>query len=243
MKKFFLSKIRLTYYYPIFFLLFITVLSLMPKQKLDGGPLTLFSVNSFLLAFYLGPILAGQKTRIDELAKAIRNEAITFFNIAILAHDLSAETKHHIKDSARDYLRASARSHKPAQGEAEYEKLLRYCIDYKGKDADQVKKIRDVLVANQQNRGQLSVLLQATVFSHEWFVLLVLFCITLSYILIIDYGQNVVLHIVAAFLCTGLSLLLLILAKLATLTHKKALVIWKPFDRLLASDFKHIDQA
>ncbi len=242
MKNFFLTKVRLTYYYPCLFIIFVLLIMFVPKQQLSGGPLALFSINSFLLAFYLGPILAGQKSRIDELAKTIRSESIAFFNIAIQSQGLTKETKHEVKNLARTYLKASSKAQKPVEGEVEYEKMIRYCLEYKGKDADQIVKIRDILVANQQNRGQLSLLLMARVFSHEWFVLLVLFAITVSYVVIIDYGRELILTLVAALLCTGLTLLMLILEKLNTLTHKKAKTMWAPFDNLLATDFKHIDE-
>lgn len=131
--------------------------------------------------------------------------------------------------------------HRAAEGEAQYETLLRFCIDYQGKDRDAITKIQDTLIKNQENRSQLSLLLRAGVFSHEWFVLLVLLSITLSYIVVIDYGDMLLLHIVAALLCTGLGLLIIILAKLATLTHKKAKPVWQPLKRLLQTDFKHLD--
>ncbi len=241
MKNFFLTKVRLTYYYPVFFILFLTIILVAPQAQLSGSQLALFSVNSFLLAFYLGPILNGQKTRIDELGKIIRNEAIAFFNLAIQTQSLKPATKAKIKEMAQRYLKSSIHNHKPAEGEKEYEDLLRYCIDYDGKDKDGVKKIQEILIKNQENRSAFSMQLKSGVFSHEWFVLLVLFSITLSYIVIIDYGDMFLLSVVAALLCTGLSLLLLILAKLATLTHKKAKTVWQPLDRLLATDFKHIE--
>ncbi len=243
MKNFFLSKVRLTYYYPTLFLLFFVILMVVQKVDLSGSQLALFSVNSFLLAFYLGPILSGQKGRIDELGKIIRNEAIAFFNLAVQTQPLGHDTKKKIKEMARSYLNASIRNRKPAEGEREYEELLRYCIDYEGKDKDGVKKIQEILIKNQENRSAFSMQLKSAVFSHEWFVLLVLFTITLSYIVIIDYGEALLLTVVAALLCTGLSLLLLILAKLATLTHKKAKTIWQPLDRLVDTDFKHIEPA
>ena len=241
MKTFLLTKVRLSAYYPIFFIFFLAVIYFAPKLQLTSSQLTLFSVNSFLLAFYLGPIMNGQKQRLDDLAKSIRSEAIALFSVAIQSQNMDPETKREVKIMARNYLRACTRTHSVAEGEKEYENLLRYCIDYKGKSKEPVKKVQDVLVANEQNRSQLSSLLQQNVFSHEWFVLFVLSVITLSYIVVIDYGSNILLNVVAALLCTGLSLLFLILEKLNTLTHKKAKPIWKPFDKLLDSDFKRID--
>lgn len=189
----------------------------------------------------MGPILSGQKARVDELGKIIRNEAIAFFNLAVQTQDLNPATKKKVKEMAQSYLMASVRNRKPAEGEKEYEALLRYCIDYKGKDRDIVKKIQEILIKNEENRSAFSMQLKSAVFSHEWFVLLVLFSITLAYILLIDYGSVFILSVVAALLCTGLSLLLMILAKFATLTHKKAKTIWAPLDRLLATGFKHIE--
>lgn len=203
--------------------------------------MALFSVNSFLLAFYLGPILAGQKQRIDELAKSIRSEAIAFYSLAVTSHELEPKTKKHIKELANDYLRASIRSRKPGEGEKQYEEMLRYCIDYEGKDKDLVRKIQEALIKNQENRSAFAMQLRNGVFSHEWFVLFVLFGITLSYVVMIDFHGVVLLNIVAAFLCTGVSLLLIILAKLTTLTHKKAKTIWQPLDRLIETNFKHIE--
>lgn len=242
MKHFFLTKVRLTYYYPTLFLLFLGVILLAPTVVLNGGQLTLFTVNSFLLGFYLGPILGGQKQRIEDLAKTIRLESIAFFTLAVQSQELADVTKQKIKLLARRYLQASVRSRKPVEGEKEYEELLRFCIDYQGKDKDQIKKIQETLIKNEDNRAQLSALLRNGVFSHEWFVLAILMGITLSFVIVIDYGSSILLTVVAALLCTGLTLLFIILAKLTTLTHKKAKPIWQPFDRLLETDFKHIDK-
>lgn len=241
MKNFLLSKVRLSAYYPILFIIFLAVVWLAPKLQLSGGQLTLFSVNSFLLAFYLGPIMSSQKSRMDDLAKVIRNEAIAFFSVAIKSQDMTPETKREIKSMGKRYLESCLRTRNVAEGEKEYENMIRYCIDYKGKSEEEITKVQQILIDNQQNRSQLSSLLQMNVYSHEWFVLFVLSIITLAYIVIIDYGQNTLLNVVAALLCTGLTMLLLILEKLNTLTHKKARQIWKPFDKLLDTDFKRID--
>jgi hypothetical protein len=241
MKTFLLTKVRLTAYYPIFFIAFLIIILATPKIALSGGQLTLLTVNSFLLAFYLGPIMAGQKQRLDDLAKVIRSEAIAFFNFAIQSQDMVPEVKRDVKSMSKKYLEACVHSRKVAEGEREYEALLRYCIDYKGKSQEKVDKAQQILVDNQQNRSQLSAQLQNNVYSHEWFVLMVLSIITLAYIVVIDYGHNVLLNGVAALLCTGLALLLLILEKLNSLTHKKAKPIWKPFEKLLDTDFKRID--
>ena len=241
MKTFLLTKVRLSAYYPVFFLGFLALILATPKIALSGGQLTLLTVNSFLLAFYLGPIMAAQKQRLDDLAKAIRSEAIAFFSIAIQAQDMTTEVKRQVKGMSKKYLESCLHTRAVAEGEREYEALLRYCVDYKGKSQEKVDKVQQILIDNQQNRSQLSSLLQMNVYSHEWFVLCVLSAITLSYIVVIDYGHNILLNGVAALLCTGLALLLLILEKLNTLTHKKAKPVWKPFEKLLDTDFKRID--
>jgi hypothetical protein len=87
----------------------------------------------------------------------------------------------------------------------------------------------------------LNMQLKNVVFSNEWMIIFMLFSITLSFILLLDTGDNLVLRFVAALLCTGLTMLLMILAKLSTLTHKKAKEIWVPFQKLLASRFYRID--
>jgi hypothetical protein len=241
MKTFLLKKVRLSAYYPVFFFLFLAIILATPKISLSGGQLTLLTVNSFLLAFYLGPIMSAQKQRLDDLAKVVRNEAIVFFSIAVQSQDMTPEVKREVKGMAKKYLESCVHTRDVAEGEKEYENLLRYCIDYKGKSQEKVDKVQQILVDNQQNRSQLSSLLQAQVYSHEWFVLIVLSAITIAYVVVIDYGHNILLNAVAALLCTGLALLLLILEKLNSLTHKKAKPIWHPFEKLLDTDFKRID--
>ena len=83
MKHFLLSKIRLTAYYPLFFIAFLVVIYVAPKLQLTGSQLTLFSVNSFLLAFYLGPIMGAQKQRLDDLVRGRRR------SLSSVQHDLA----------------------------------------------------------------------------------------------------------------------------------------------------------
>lgn len=79
------------------------------------------------------------------------------------------------------------------------------------------------------------------VFANEWHIMAILFSITLGFILLIDIGDNDALHIVRALLCTGLTMLILILLKLSTLTHKKANQMWDPLKKLRDTDFYRID--
>jgi ABC-type multidrug transport system fused ATPase/permease subunit len=236
-----LSRVRLTYYYPVLFALFLLIILNTEKITMTGGPLTLFSVNSFLLAFYLGPILAGQKQRIDDLSRTVRAEAIALVGVTIHDRELSEAHRAEIHKRIRQYLSACAHAHQPGEGEREYERLLNYCLEIEGKDEEKAKKVIEALIANQQNRGMISTLMRAAVYSHEWVVLIALFSITISYIALIDYGGSILLTLVAALLCAGLTLLFLILQKLNSLSHKRARQIWTPFDRLLATNLKQID--
>jgi hypothetical protein len=235
-----LSRVRLTYYYPVLFVVFLVVILNVHKITMSGGPLTLFSVNSFLLAFYLGPIMSGQKQRIDDLARTVRSEAISLLNITVHDRELSQAHRAELRKLIRQYLDSCSHAHMPDEGEREYERLLAYCMEIESHD-EAAKKIIDTLVTNQQNRGQISTLLRGAVYSHEWVVLLVLFTITISYVMLIDYGGSLLLNVVAALLCAGLTLLLLILQKLNSLTHKRAKQVWAPYDNLLKSDLAQID--
>jgi len=71
--------------------------------------------------------------------------------------------------------------------------------------------------------------------------MLMLFSITLSFILFLDSGDRFIFRVITALLCTGLTMLLVILVKLNTLTHKKARQIWQPFEKLVASHFYRLD--
>ncbi len=72
-------------------------------------------------------------------------------------------------------------------------------------------------------------------------IMFLLFGVTLSFILLLDAGNGFVFQLLAALLCTGLSMLLVILVKMSTLTHKKARQIWDPYKKLINSHFYRID--
>jgi len=140
-----------------------------------------------------------------------------------------------------DYIQASFKERKPAEGEDEYEKLISYCLDYDGENKDQMDKILANLVDNQKNRSLLSMQLSNKVYSNEWWITLVLYSITTGFVLMIAVKEVWIMHVVKALLCTGLSMLMISLLKLSTLTHKKAKHIWDPLDRLSTSRFHRID--
>ena len=236
-----LLKVRLSYYFFILLGIFVVVAFTIDTKEFTGPALTLFSVNSFLYGFYIAPILTGQKARLDELQKVIRAEANVLFGLLIKTKKLDDALRNEYQIMFEDYIKKSLKQRRPAEGEEEYEKLISYSLQYKGLDKDTVEKILEGLVQNQQNRSTLSMQLKKKVYSNEWWVMLVLFSITLGFILFLEIGTSWQMNLVKAFLCTGLTMLIVILIKLSTLTHKKAKELWQPLEKLLHSRFYRID--
>ncbi len=237
-----LLKIRLSTFFFVCLFGFFGLTFVISGIKFSPAALTLFSINSFLYGFYIAPVLSAQKVRIDELNKAIRAEANALFDILLKTKKLPRVSRNTLQDLCEDYIEASFRQRKPAEGEDEYEKLIGYCLNYKGVAPETVDKILEKLVANQQNRSALSMQLGNKIFNNEWWIMLVLFSITMGFVLFLSLqGDAMVMHGVKALLCTGLSMLMLNLLKFSTLTHKKAKNIWGPLDKLQASRFRRID--
>lgn len=237
----YLLKVRLSHYFFIFFILFLFLSFYIEGVEFKSTALTLFSVNSFLYGFYIAPILSGQKNRIDELQKVIRAEASALFALLINTKKLDKELRTKYQDMFDAYVRKSIKQRRPGEGEEEYEELISFSLNYKGNQEDIVEKILEGLVANQQNRSSLSMQLKNKVYSNEWWVMLVLFSITLSFILFINIGPSWQMTLVKALLCTGLTMLIIILVKLSTLTHKKAKELWDPLEKLQKTRFYRID--
>lgn len=241
MKNLLLSKIRLSWYLVFFLAFYILLVQVIPRTKFEAGALTLFSVNSFLYGFYIAPILAGQKGRIEELHKLIRAEANALFAIMLQVKKLPEKPKAEFKEMFKDYISVLVKKGSGALSEEKYEKIISYCMDYKGADEDKVSGILEKVVANQQNRTLVTMQLRNSVYSNEWIVMTVLFSITLGFVLFLDTGDAFIFKLVTAFLCTGLTMLLIILIKLSTLTHKKAKQIMLPMKKLLDSKFYRFD--
>jgi hypothetical protein len=236
-----LLKVRLSSFFFIFLGLFLALTFLIDGVTFSPAALALFSVNSFLYGFYISPILGAQKARIDELNRIIRAETNALFEILLKTKKLPEKSRNYIQDMCAEYITASFRQRKPAEGEHEYERLISYCMDYKGKDPVTIEKILNGLVTNQINRSQLAMQLGNKVFSNEWWIMLVLFSITLGFILFLNVDNTPLMHLVKALLCTGLSMLMINLLKLSTLTHKKAKNLWQPLDTLKTSRFRRFD--
>jgi len=236
-----LLKVRLSSFFFIFLGIFLALTFLIDGITFSPAALALFSVNSFLYGFYISPVLSSQKVRIDELSRIIRAEANAMFDILLKTKKLPQQSRNHLQDLCAEYLTASFRQRKPAEGEHEYEHLISYCMDYNGKDPETIDKILNALVANQANRSQLAMQLGNKVFSNEWWIMLVLFSITLGFILFLNVDSTPLMHFVKALLCTGLTMLMINLLKLSTLTHKKAKNLWQPLDTLKTSRFRRFD--
>lgn len=241
MKTFLLTKIRLTAYFVFFLVLYIVLSFILPQQKFDSSALTLFSVNSFLYGFYIAPILGAQKMRIEELHRIVRSEANALFSTVLKLKKLPKHLRNELQEMVKDYVHAEIRDKRPGGGEKQYENLISYCIDYKGEEQETMDKTLDSLIANQQNRTNLSMQMSNRVFNNEWMIMFILFSITLGFILLLNIGDSTVLKLVRALLCTGLTMLILILIKLSTLTHKKARQIWDPLKKLIETSFYRID--
>ncbi len=241
MKKILLNKIRLSYYFVILFCIFATIVVFVPHVKFDSGALTLFSVNSFLYGFYISPILGAQKTRVEELHKIVRLESSAIFAMVIGLAKMPKALRESIKDMFVDYLKSCVKQRKPGEGEEKYEALIAFCLNYKGLYKEDIDKLLDKIVSNQSNRTNFAMQMNNKVFSNEWMIVMMLFTVTLSFILLLDTGDNFIYKILAALLSTSLGMLLVILAKMTTLTHKKAKQIWDPYKKLIKTRFYRID--
>lgn len=241
MKNLLLNKIRLTYYLWALFVLFFIIFIFLPTIQFSAAVLTLFSINSFLYGFYISPILSGQKSRIDDLHKTIRSEANSLYALQLKMKILPTELRNQMQSMVTKYVKAKIKSSKKNLAEKEYENLISYCLNYEGDDKESIAKILDLLIANQQNRTQFMMAMSNKVYSNEWMVMLILFSITLGIIMMMNVDGSFILHIIKALLCTGLSMLMIILVKLNTLTHKKAKEIWTPFHNLIETRFYRID--
>jgi len=226
----------------MFFIVFyFLILGVLPRVKFESAALTLFSVNSFLYGFYISPVLSAQKARIDELHKIVRAEANAIFTMILLTKNMPKELRKGIRTQFNEYVEACAAG-KLKRAEKEYEDIITFCLSHKGASKDAVATLLSQVVANQQNRTNFYLQMGNKVYSNEWMIMLVLFSITLTFILLIDAGQMLSIRIVTALLCTGISMLMLNLLKLNSLTHKKAKQIWAPFNTLLQTKYYRMDE-
>ncbi len=241
-KHLFLIKVRLSTYFWLFFLTYFGLSYAIPGYTFESGALTLFSVNSFLYGFYISPILGAQKARIDSLHQIIRAEANALFSLMLDIKKLPKHLRTELQSMIMMYMHAKLRQKGINSGEKQYEQLITFCVDYKGENADKVDAVLADLVSNQKNRTDFNMQAGNKVYANEWQIMAILFGITLGFVMTINVdNETLVLHIVRALLCTGLTMLIVILIKLNTLTHKRAKQMWRPLEKLIQSNFYQID--
>ncbi len=235
-----LLRIRLSYYYVIFFATFVALLAWLPQLKLSSGQLALFSVNSFLFGYYFGPILSSQKLRVESLAKTIRQEEMAILDILANSHLLEDKVRHELKVKLRKYVDSVTGNVRVAADNPYYDDLLQYVKQPRFKDDSVMDTIYNRLAQTQQDRDTMNLLYGSKIFGHEWIVLWVLFGVTLFFVMQTDFGHSLWFMLLLAVLCTGLSLLMLILIKYATLTHKQAKRMWQPMHDLVKNHFEDV---
>lgn len=231
LKHFFLNRVRLTQYLFIFAAIFFVISLFLPKIELQGAALTLFSVNSFLYGFYISPIINAQRVRIDQLHRLVVIEVNKLEEL--LQYSLRMEPEFHteVDTAIRAYSKAAARGGADV-GRSEFEALVALIVGYKGDVKDPHKEMLKSVFVAQQNRAEIKLLVDSKVFSNEWIVMTILFTITIAFILLTRLPEMMFLQVIPAILCAGLTMLIVILVKMSTLTHKRAKTIWLPLQKL-----------
>lgn len=227
LKNIFLRKIRLSYYLIAFILIYFVISLLLPKVELTGAALTLFSVNSFLYGFYISPIIKNQNDRVNQLHKLIVGQVNRLREVHQYSYRTEPVLHALIAQNILSYAKTASVTN-PGAGQKEFDQIIATLIAYEGEGKDAHKEMLKSIFAAQQNRSEIIYLSKARVFNNEWIVMLILFTITISFILMIQLPPLPVIEVIPAILCAGLSMLIVILAKMSTLTHKRARLMWKP---------------
>jgi len=235
-----LLNTRLSHIYPALFLGFFAFIWLYHKQPLTPGQLALFSSNTFLFGYYFGPMLNGQKARVDSLTRAARQEAMIILDILAQSHLLKPKERHDLKLRLRVYLDSIIGSLSVRADNPYYDELLRFTKSQRFAGNSIMDVIYGRLAKTQEDRDSMQSALENKPYSHEWLVVCALFFITLYFILQIDYGNSLFFSLILAVLCTGVSLLMVILIKYASLTHKQAKRVWHPLMDLRKNHFEDI---
>ena len=226
-----LNRIRLTHYLIIFTVIFFIVSLFLPKIELQGAALTLFSVNSFLYGFYISPIISAQRLRIDQLHRLVAVEVNKLEEIVQYSRRMEPEFQAKVLDALEVYRHKAAKGGARV-GETEFVELSTIVVAYDGEKKDPHKEMMKSVFAAQQNRAEIRLLVESKVYSNEWIVMAILFTITIAFILFTRLPDIALLQIIPAVLCAGLSMLIVILIKMSTLTHKRAKTIWQPLHEL-----------
>jgi len=235
LKHFLLNKVRLSQYLVVFIVGFFILSLVLSKIELQGAALTLFSVNSFLYGFYISPIISAQRARIDQLHRLVVIEVNKLQEIAQYSLRTEPEYQSQVAEALNLY-RHAAKVGGANSGQEEFDNLVAVIVGYKGENKDPHKEMLKSVFYAQQNRAEIKLLVEGRVYSNEWIVMSILFAITIAFILLMTLPDIAWLQIIPAILCAGLSMLIIILIKMSTLTHKKAKTIWTPLREM--SDIK-----
>jgi hypothetical protein len=234
LKHFLLTKVRLTQYLVIFAVVFFLISLFLPKIDLQGAALTLFSVNSFLYGFYISPIINAQRLRIDHLHRLVIVEVNKLQEIVQYSRRMEPDFQTNVAHLIDQYVQvASVGGVNP--GQKEFDSLVSVIVGYEGDKKDPHKEMLKSAFAAQQNRAEIRLLVESKVYSNEWIVMSILFAITIAFILFTRLPDILMLQAIPAILCAGLSMLIIILIKMSTLTHKRAKTIWVPLREMASA--------
>lgn len=225
------------------FIIFLSVVFTIHQQELTSGQLALFSVNSFLFGYYFGPLLDRQKSRIATLISTVRQEEMVILDILAQSHLVSSAERHKLKVKLRVYLESILGRTDVSADNKYYDELLYFSKRANKADKQVMDTIYERVSRTQENRDTMNNQFATRIYSHEWLVAIVLFSITLYFALQTDFGDSVFFGVMLAILCAGLSLLMVILAKFATLTHKEARRMWVPLAAVLTTHFEDVTAA
>ncbi len=239
-----LLMIRMSIITWILLIFFLLILEVIHQQKLTPGQLALFSVNSFLFGYYFAPLLNAQKTRVANLITVARQEETTILDILTQSHLLGDKRRHQLKIRLKVYLDSVIGNVGVRADNPYYDELLYFTKkEEEGDDAQVMSLIYDRVSKTQANRDTMNNLFATRVYSHEWLVAFVLFSITLFFAMQTPVNSSLFFTVMLAILCTGLTMLMIILIKFATLTHKEAKRMWQPLKDLEKEHFDDITEA
>lgn len=224
---FLLNRVRLTHYLYAFTVIFYAISLLLPKIELGGAALTLFSVNSFLYGFYLSPIIRAQQARVNQLKKTVGTEVGKLDEVVQYSKRMEEDFQLEIVSMVKKYCKIASTGD-VYSGDKEMKQLVAKVVEYSGDKKDPHKEMMKSVFAAQQSRMAVRTIAEDKVYSNEWTVMTILFAITISFILLTRLPEAPLLGLIPAVLCAGLSMLIVILVKMSTLTHKKAKSAWQP---------------
>ena len=235
-----LLHISLSTFAILFFACSIIFLYFYQQETLTAGQLALFSVNTFLFGYYFAPLLAAQKARVGQLNTVARQETMVLLDILSQSHLLSPKTRKELKLKLAVYLNSVIYNTNIQADNPYYDELLHFTKqnNIKGDDHAVLDTVYARISKTQETRDSLNNLFRAKVYSHEWLVASVLFGITFYFSVQTKFGSSVFFMVVLAILMTGLGMLMMILIKFATLSHKEAKRMWQPMRDL---QIKHFD--